>query len=59
LNSGTLLVVYYDENNDLITRNGVTTNGVHAYTVPTNAKYVRFRCDISANDGNYVSYRKG
>lgn len=55
------LVVFYDENNALISRNAVTSalsNKRLFIQVPSNAKYVRFKCPNSPVATIYVSYVK-
>ena len=53
------LVVFYDSNHELISRNAVTTaltNYQLFIEVPSNAAYVRFRCENSPRGDTYVSY---
>ena len=55
----TALVVFYDSNHELISRNAVTTqltNYQLFIEVPSNATYVRFRCENSPRGDTYVSY---
>ena len=59
--SDSALVVFYDENKNFISRHAVTATLASyrlSVEVPSNAVYVRFRCDDSPNANTYISYVK-
>ena len=60
-NHDTEVIAFFDENRNIISRHPVVSSGagrplITAFAVPSNAKYVRFRCTTTPNATEYISY---
>lgn len=58
--SYTIVVAFYDASHNMLERKTVVPPSrgslISAFAIPTNAKYVRFRCPTTQTNGTYASY---